>query len=154
MDRGPAFDEIQRLFAGRVPKPDHQNGPTFPWLSVAVLARVEKIASVPVQSRAMATSNLRTRAVLSRFGPHVWRRRHGFENALAAQGGGRMADLAFRDLPQRPRFVICATDLEFGDQWVFDSGHRRLGSSKAGYLHEPSADWTLLSAVAASCCVP
>ena len=109
---------------------------------------------VAAPMRAMARSNIRTRTVLSRFGPNVWRRRHGFENALAAQSGGRMADLAFRDLPQRPRFVMCATDLEFGDQWVFDSGHRRLGSSKAGYLHEPSADWTLLSAVAASCCVP
>ena len=30
MDLGTAFDEVQRLFAGRVPEPDHEHGPTVP----------------------------------------------------------------------------------------------------------------------------
>jgi hypothetical protein len=39
------------LFARRVPKTDHQNGPTFPWVSVSVLARVENVTSVLIHSR-------------------------------------------------------------------------------------------------------
>ena len=38
MDLGSTFDEIQRLFASRVPKTDHENWPTFPWVSIGLLA--------------------------------------------------------------------------------------------------------------------
>src|ERR1022692_2268239 len=51
MDLGSTFDEIQRLFASRVPETDHENGPTFPWVSIAVLARMEKVTSVLIHSR-------------------------------------------------------------------------------------------------------
>src|ERR1022692_3014071 len=51
MDLGSTFDEIQRLFASRVPKTDHENRPTFPWVSIAVLARMEKVTSVLIHSR-------------------------------------------------------------------------------------------------------
>ena len=51
MNLGSTFDEIQRLFASRVPKTDHENGPTFPWVSIAVLARMEKVTSVLIHSR-------------------------------------------------------------------------------------------------------
>src|SRR4051794_35995632 len=50
MDLGSTFDEIQRLFAGRVPETDDENGPAFPRVSVAVLARMQKVASVLIHS--------------------------------------------------------------------------------------------------------
>jgi len=50
-DLGSTFDQIQPLFARRVPKTDHENGPTFPWVSIAVLARMEKVTSVLIHSR-------------------------------------------------------------------------------------------------------
>jgi NTE family protein len=42
--------------------------------------------------------------------------------------------------------------MRFRDQWVFDTGLRRIGSSSAGY--GPLGSWTLARAVAASSCVP
>src|ERR1700730_1337875 len=51
MDLGSTFDEIQRLFTSRVPKTDDENAPTYPWVSIAVLARMEKATSVLIHSR-------------------------------------------------------------------------------------------------------
>jgi NTE family protein len=59
--------------------------------------------------------------------------------------GGRLADL-----PARPRFVFCATDLVFGVNWIFD--RERMGDYQAGY--GSSADWPVAEAVAASSCFP
>ena len=42
--------------------------------------------------------------------------------------------------------------MRFRDQWVFDTGKRRVGSRPAGFA--PLGDWTLAQAVAASSCVP
>jgi hypothetical protein len=39
------------LFASRVPETDHENGSTFPWVSIAVLARMEKVTSILIDSR-------------------------------------------------------------------------------------------------------
>src|SRR5580658_46928 len=51
MDLGTTFDEIQRLFTSRVPKADHEDGPTLPSVSIAVLARMKKITSVLIHVR-------------------------------------------------------------------------------------------------------
>ncbi|MGO9661597.1 MAG: patatin-like phospholipase family protein [Acidimicrobiales bacterium] len=111
-------------------------------------------AGVAGPVREMATRNLRAPAMLSRRRWATSWRDHALAAALAATGGGDMARLALRDLPRRPRFVFCATDLQFGDQWTFDTGAQRLGSSKAGFLSPLPSGWSLASAVAASCCVP
>ena len=44
MDLRIVFDQIQRLFAGRVSKSHHEDGPSSPWLSVHELARMEEVA--------------------------------------------------------------------------------------------------------------
>ena len=36
------------------------------------------------------------------------------------------------DLPERPRFVFCGTDMQFRTQWVFDTGRRVMGNDQAG----------------------
>jgi NTE family protein len=80
--------------------------------------------------RAFTRRNIRTKAALRGFHPLRW----------------------FDQLPARPRFVICASDMRFREQWVFDSAGR-IGSSSAGSF-SPTAEWTLARAVAASSCVP
>ena len=51
MDLGSTSDEIQCLFASRVPKTDHENEPTLPWVPSAVLARMEKVTSALIHFR-------------------------------------------------------------------------------------------------------
>jgi NTE family protein len=56
-----------------------------------------------------------------------------------------------RELPERPRFVFCATDMAYGVNWTFTRD--KVGSYMAGYA-APPADWTVARAVAASSCFP
>jgi len=55
------------------------------------------------------------------------------------------------DLPERPHFVFCATDMAYGVNWTFTRG--LVGSYMAGYAPTPG-DWTVAHAVAASSCFP
>ena len=62
------------------------------------------------------------------------------------------------ELPERPRFIFCATDLVFGVNWVFDTGGSvfpggRAGDYEAGYV-APMPRLTVAQAVAASSCFP
>ena len=76
---------------------------------------------------------------------------------LAKRYEQRLTSQRFSDLPARPRFVFCATDIEFGVNWVFDSGAGghggRFGDYEAGYVH-PAPPWPLGRVVAASSCFP
>lgn len=77
---------------------------------------------------------------------------------LAKRYERRLTHLRFSQMPDRPRFVICATDLVFGVNWIFDSGVSprdmgRFGDYQAGYVH-PAPDWPMGRAVAASSCFP
>ena len=62
-----------------------------------------------------------------------------------------LTSLKLTELPPRPRFVFCATDLVHGVSWVFERG--RVGSYKAGY-QMPAPAWPLARAIAASSCFP
>jgi NTE family protein len=62
-----------------------------------------------------------------------------------------IVQLRMKDLPVRPRFVFCATDLTFGTNWVAE--RTRVGSFMTGYV-EPAPDWAVARAVAASSCFP
>lgn len=57
----------------------------------------------------------------------------------------------------RPRMILNATDMQFGLDWIFDTGlpgmHARCGDYFAGHCDVP-ADWPLNLAVAASSCFP
>lgn len=107
--------------------------------------------------RRFTARNLRTWPIVSRALPWRWRRR-AIEN-LAAAYRRRLTSKYLGDLPERPKFVLCATDMAFGVNWVFDSGsfrrsRRRVGDYMAGYLKEFPDDWPLAHAVAASSCFP
>jgi NTE family protein len=102
--------------------------------------------------RAFAGRNIRTKAILSRFRPLNWLRRNVSSEALAAEYAAGPAPGLLADLRDHPRFVLCATDLNFRTQWVFDSGKRRVGDEETGF--GGVQDWTLARAVAASSCLP
>jgi NTE family protein len=55
------------------------------------------------------------------------------------------------DLPARPHFVFCATDMAYGVNWTFT--RNLVGSYMAGYAATPGG-WTVAHAVAASSCFP
>lgn len=55
------------------------------------------------------------------------------------------------ELPARPVFTFCATDLSYGANWIFT--RERIGDYKAGYM-APTDKWTVARAVAASSCFP
>jgi NTE family protein len=102
--------------------------------------------------RAFASRTLRTRPLMTRWAlPWNWPRRAAAAQALAAAYRQRLTRLSLPELPLRPTFVFCATDVVFGVNWVFQ--RERVGHWQAGYLR-PDATWSLAAAVAASSCFP
>jgi NTE family protein len=54
-------------------------------------------------------------------------------------------------LPDRPKYLFCATDMTFGQHWVFEK--TGVGDDVVGYI-QPTPDWPVARAVAASSCFP
>jgi NTE family protein len=102
--------------------------------------------------RQFTAKDVRTGAALARLKPRNWLSPGAQSEALAAAYEQGPAPGRLADLPDRPRFVFLASDMRFRDQWVFDTGEKRVGSTPAGF-GELGA-WTLAQAVAASSCVP
>ena len=71
---------------------------------------------------------------------------------LEAEYRRHLTKLKLSDLPDRPGFVFCATDMAYGVNWTFTK--ERTGSYMSGYASPPPADWTVARAVAASSCFP
>ena len=103
--------------------------------------------------RRLARHNVRTGSVLSRLKPSMWFHPGASIEGLAERYASELSTLRFAQLPGRPSFVFCASDMRYGSQWVFDSGRREMGSERAGFEPIPS-DLTLARATAASSCVP
>ena len=100
--------------------------------------------------RMLARRDLRTGPFLAHVGWN-WllpgpRARH-FERLVTKHVSRR----TLSELPDRPRFVFCATDVSFGVNW--ESSRERTGSWRAGYLVN-GAEWPIGRAVAASACFP
>ncbi len=102
--------------------------------------------------RAFTSRNLRTPAILRRFLPWNWLRSSTGVEALASLYRSRLTALTLSKLPERPRFVLCATDMAFGVNWIFE--RTRLGDYQAGYADVMRHDWPLARTVAASSCFP
>lgn len=108
-------------------------------------------ARVAAPFRAFTGRNLRTAPILKRLLPWNWFRSSTGVEGLAAAYEERLTRLRLTDLPASPVFVLNATDMAFGVNWVFE--RRRIGSYQAGYLR-PAPPWPLARAVAASSCFP
>jgi NTE family protein len=103
--------------------------------------------------RELAQHNVRTRTVLTRILPWNWFKRDVQIDALAERlADGPTGRAHLRDLPERPRFIFCSSEMQFRSQWTFDSGDRRLGSEPSG--HAEFSDWTIARAAASSSCLP
>ena len=119
-----------------------------PW-PVDVIADFDARVAAPF--RDFTARNLRTGPILKRLLPWNWLRSSTGVEALARAYEDRLTGLRLTDLPDVPVFVINATDMAFGVNWVFE--RRRIGSYLAGYLR-PAPSWPLARAVAASSCFP
>jgi NTE family protein len=101
----------------------------------------------------LSTQDIRTKAVLTRLKPWNWFDQNSQIDVLASRLAEGPAKARIADLPARPRFVFCATDVCFRDQWTVDSETKKVGSDFAG--HAPAGDrWTIARAAAASSCLP
>src|SRR5215217_1866509 len=114
--------------------------------------------NVAAPLRALTNRNLRTVPLARRFFlPWYWFRSGTAVRDLEHAYARHLTSLSLGDLPARPRFVFCSTDMAFGVNWIFDScspdtGEARLGDYQVGYA--PFPDWPLARAVAASSCCP
>jgi NTE family protein len=99
--------------------------------------------------RRFAGRNLRTPAIVSRW-LRPWSSSAG-ARALMALYAKRLSAAKLGALPERPRFVFCATDMCYGVNFVFERA--RVGDYRLGYA-EAGGDWDVARAVAASSCFP
>ncbi len=95
--------------------------------------------------------DIRTGPVRKRLLPWNWFRTATQVQSLAACYQEYLIKLRLDQLPERPRFIFCATDLVFGVNWIFE--RERVGDYQAGYLN-PAPSWPVADAVAASSCFP
>lgn len=117
---------------------------------------------IAIPFREFTRLNIRTGPILCKLlSPWTWFDSAAGAKGLAGQYHHHLTDLPLRDLPRTPRFILSATDMTFGINWVFDSNYRRpgrpprgpdLGDYQTGY--GPFPDWPLARAVAASSCFP
>lgn len=101
--------------------------------------------------RAFTGRNLRTGPILQRLLPWNWLRSATGVEALAKAYERRLTRLRLTELPNRPIFIVNATDMAFGVNWEFRRD--RMGDYQAGYV-KPALPWPLARAVAASSCFP
>jgi NTE family protein len=121
------------------------------WTAKRPIARFEEEIAEPL--RRCARRNIRTRPVLARFYPWNWFRPGISVDELARAFAVPAGKHALSELKNDPRFVFCATDLQFRAQWVFDSGKNQIGSIPAGFT-PISSYWTLARSAAASASFP
>jgi NTE family protein len=100
----------------------------------------------------LASQDIRTHEVLRVLDPRRWGRRNVQIDALADRLERGPAGRRLSELPERPRFLFCATDANFRGQWTFDSRDKRIGGDQAG--HAEVGSWTIARAAAASACLP
>ena len=109
----------------------------------------ERDVAQPV--RRFAARNLRTPAMIKRL-LAPWDSAAGVRGLMQGYARALPPTATLASLPERPRFVFCATDLCFGVNFVFERA--RVGDYRLGYLSPPPADWDVARAVAASSCFP
>jgi NTE family protein len=140
---GSIFASVIAGYAARKPEAWSQPGEPIAGWDDEVVKQMEELAR----------HNIRTRTVLSALLPWNWLKRDVQINALTerlAEGPTGRARLS--DLPDRPRFIFCSSEMQFRSQWTFDSGRRRFGADPCG--HAEFGDWTIARAAASSSCLP
>lgn len=101
---------------------------------------------------AVTGRNLRTGPILRRLAPWHWGDPSTAGRALARRLEKDLTRLRLGDLPERPRFVFCATDMVYGRFWIFERRGVGRPDTDAGLTPRPT--WRVARAVAASACFP
>jgi NTE family protein len=141
---GSIFASIIAAYAARDPEAWSRPGEPVP--------RYDEEVAQPM--RELAQHNLRTRTVLKRLLPWNWTKRNVQIDALAERlADGPTGNVRLRDLPDRPRFVFCSSEMQFRTMWTFDSGERRFGGDVPGYAAFDDR-WQIARAAASSSCLP
>ncbi len=120
------------------------------WPRSQNVTREEWAIQVARPFQAFCTHDLRTAPMLKGLLPWNWNGPAAIER-VAALIDSRLTLGDLRTLPPRPKFVLCATDMAFGVNWVFERG--RMGDYLAGYARYDQA-FPLSLAAAASACFP
>ena len=121
-----------------------------PWPVTAPIPADVWERDVAAPTRRFVTQNLRTPAMIGRL-LQPWNTSAGVRGLLAGYRK-HLSSAKLASLPERPRFVFCATDLCYGVNFVFERA--RVGDYRLGYLSPPPTDWEVARAVAASSCFP
>jgi NTE family protein len=111
-------------------------------------------ADVAGPFRVLVNTDIRTSPALRRLLPWEWFNAGASSEGLEAQYEAHLTQgMKLRDLPARPRFHFCSTDMAFGVNWVFTRDSA--GDYQAGSLPAATAgELPLARAVAASSCFP
>src|SRR5246127_4876652 len=96
-------------------------------------------ARVVAPLRAFTSRDRRTVAVFARLLPWNWFRSDTGVRVLERSYRAHLTSLRLTALAQRPSFVLCATDMQFGVNWIFEGD--RVGDFQAGYA-APPAEWS------------
>lgn len=115
------------------------------WPLSAPVADWEGTVSTPFRN--FTSTNIRTGALLKSLLPWV-----SAVDALASKYEDGLTQLKLAEIPPKPTFIFCATDLGFGVNWTFGKSH--IGDYQAGYVAPTPPTWPLSLAVAASSCFP
>jgi NTE family protein len=105
--------------------------------------------------RAVSRRNIRTIPLAERYLlPWNWLRERVDSDGLERAYRRHVTRRLLGQLPERPRFIFCASDVQFGVNWTFGAqGNKaRIGDYQAGYAIRP--DFPVARAVAASSCFP
>ena len=108
-------------------------------------------ATIAKPLRAFCAKNLRTGPIIRSLLPWNLGRPETGALALAHRYENDLTHQKLTALPDRPRFIFCATNMVFGNNWEFRRD--RVGDYLTGYC-SPPPDWTVGRAVAASSCFP
>ncbi len=115
---------------------------------VAAIADFERDLAAPL--RRFTSRDLRTAPILRHL-LWSWATPGPLARAMVERFRRRLSQRRLAELPERPRFVLCATDVVFGVGWTFT--RERVGDWQVGYAPTPQ-DLPLAFAVAASACFP
>ena len=161
---------IQRLFElGIATRPDFDTVASVSGGSLTAAQWAVALSNAPVAERsplattveatqniirpllALTARDIRTGAMAKKFLlPWNWFRGAYAVNAMIDKFEAAFGKVTLNLLPERPRFIFCATDMAFGASFIFERD--RVGSYLAGYA--PPEGFTLAQAVAASACFP
>jgi NTE family protein len=130
---------------------------TAAWLATALtrvrlpLAAADWDREVRDPLRAFTRRDVRTGPFLKRLLPWNLGKAETTVEALALRFEQQLTPLRLAALPERPEFLILATDMAYGVSWTFS--RERMGDYQVGYM-APPPDFPLARAVAASACFP